>query len=373
MPVRRFDLARVLLNTCITGALLLASLWVLLPFLLAITWATMIVVASWPLLLTLESRLGGRRWVAASILILGLLLALFLPFTLAIATLVDNAGQIISLASSLKDLAVPEAPSWIANLPYVGDKLVQIWAQVAALGVQGLAAKAAPYAGDMTRWFATRMGSLGMIVLQIGLAIVIAAILYANGEAAAASLRRFAHKLGGAHGESMIALAGGAIRAVALGVGVTALVQALLGGIGLALTGIPFATVLTALMFMLCIAQIGVIPVLAPALIWLYWSGQTGWATFLLVWMLMVVNLDNFLRPWLIRRGADLPLLLILAGVIGGIISFGLVGIFLGPLLLAVSYTLLHSWVHADDTPAKPAKFAEAPAAEATTEPSNEV
>ena len=111
---------------------------------------------------------------------------------------------------------------------------------------------------------------------------------------------------------------------------------------------------------------------LAPALIWLYWSGQTGWASFLLVWMLVVVNLDNFLRPWLIRRGADLPLLLILAGVIGGIISFGLVGIFLGPLLLAVSYTLLHSWVHAEDIPPKTAKFSDAPSTEAATAPSHE-
>jgi predicted PurR-regulated permease PerM len=132
---------------------------------------------------------------------------------------------------------------------------------------------------------------------------------------------------------------------VALGVGVTALVQALLGGIGLALTGIPFATVLTALMFMLCIAQIGVMPVLLPAIIWLYAAGHSGWGTFLVVWTLIIVNLDNFLRPWLIRRGADLPLLLIFVGVIGGIISLGLVGIFIGPLLLAVSYTLLNSWL----------------------------
>lgn len=351
MQTPRPDLAHSLLSICLTGALLLASLWVLSPFLMAITWATMIVVASWPLLLTLQRRLGGRRWLAASILITSLFLLIFLPFVLAISTLLHNSADIIAQASSLKSLAVPEAPAWLAGLPFVGNKAAELWAQGAAMGAQGLAAKAAPYAGDMTKWFAARVGNLGMIMLQIALAIAISAILYMQGEVAAEALRRFARKLGGQRGVELIVLAAGAIRGVALGVGVTALVQALLGGIGLVLTGIPFTAVLTALMFMLCIAQIGVVPVLVPAIVWLYWSEQPGWATFLLVWMLIVVNLDNFLRPWLIRRGADLPLLLILAGVIGGLISFGLLGIFLGPLLLAVSYTLMSSWLQDDAAP----------------------
>lgn len=349
MPARRFDLARTFVTFSITAALLLASVWVLSPFLLAITWATMIVVASWPLLLMLERRFRGRRWLAVCVLIAGLLMLIFLPFVLAASTLIDHSAQLIQLAASLKSLAVPEAPAWLAGLPYVGTKAAQWWADGAALGLQELAGKAAPYAGNMTRWFATKIGHIGLLLVQIALAIVISAILYVHGEQAAAVFRRFAQKIGGQQGENMVLLAAGAIRGVALGVGVTALVQAVLGGIGLALTGVPFIAVLTALMFMLCIAQIGVLPVLAPAIIWLYWSEQAWWGSFLLVWMIVVVNLDNFLRPWLIKRGADLPLLLILAGVIGGIISFGLLGIFLGPLLLAVSYTLLAFWLNEDE------------------------
>ena len=138
---------------------------------------------------------------------------------------------------------------------------------------------------------------------------------------------------------------------MALGVGITALVQSLLGGIGLAIAGVPFATILTALMFMLCIAQLGPTLVLAPAVVWLYWSGDTGWGTFLLVWTVIVGTMDNFLRPLLIKQGADLPLLLILAGVIGGLLAFGLVGIFVGPVVLAVAYTLLEAWL-GDDLPA---------------------
>jgi predicted PurR-regulated permease PerM len=143
----------------------------------------------------------------------------------------------------------------------------------------------------------------------------------------------------------MVSLAGAAIRGVALGVVVTALVQAVLGGIGLFVTGIPFAAVLMALMFLLCIAQIGPLLVLVPAVAWLFWSGATTLGVVLLVWTVVVGTLDNVLRPWLIKKGADLPLLLIFAGVIGGLLAFGLVGIFVGPVVLAVTYTLLEAWV----------------------------
>jgi predicted PurR-regulated permease PerM len=126
---------------------------------------------------------------------------------------------------------------------------------------------------------------------------------------------------------------------------VTAIVQTTLGGVGLAIAGVPFAGFLSALMLMLCIAQIGPALVLFPAVGWMYWSGDTVWATFLLVLSLVVVTLDNFLRPFLIKQGADLPLLLIFAGVIGGMFGFGLIGIFIGPVVLAVTYTLLEAWI----------------------------
>ena len=144
-------------------------------------------------------------------------------------------------------------------------------------------------------------------------------------------------------------LAGQAIRGVAMGVGVTAVVQTLLGGIGMAMAGVPYAGALSAVMLMLCIAQVGPSLVLFPAVAWMYYEGMHGWATFLLVWSLMVASIDNFLRPLLIRRGADLPLLLIFAGVIGGLLGFGLIGIFVGPVVLAITFTLMQSWV--DETP----------------------
>ena len=166
-------------------------------------------------------------------------------------------------------------------------------------------------------------------------------------------VRTFGRRLAGDRGENSMILAGQAIRSVALGVGVTAIVQSSLGALGLVIAGIPYSAVFSALMLMLCIAQAGPSLVLFPVVAWMYWSGSHGAATAMLIWTLFVVSIDNILRPMLIKRGADLPLLLIFVGVIGGMLSFGLIGIFVGPVVLAVTYTLLQSWTaenHSDDT-----------------------
>ena len=175
--------------------------------------------------------------------------------------------------------------------------------------------------------------------------LVLVAILYAQGETAARGVLQFGRRLGGETGERTIRLAGQAIRSVALGIVVTALIQSAAAGIGLWLCGILHPGLLAAIAFILGIAQIGPLPVLAPAVAWLYWVGSTRWATVLLIWSLPVLALDNVIRPILIRRGVQLPLLLIVAGVIGGLIGFGVVGLFVGPVMLAATYTLAKDWV----------------------------
>ena len=341
----RRDLTRTTLAVLCILLLIAASLWVLLPFLASTVWATMIVVATWPLLISLERILGGRRIVAVVGMTLGLLLLLVIPMALAIATIAGHAQDVVDLVNRMRATGLPQPPDWLANLPLVGEKLVAWWSQVADAGPQGLMTHATPYAKQAGQWVVAQVGGLGFILVQFFLVVVIAAILYANGEAAAILARRFGQRIAGEQGEGAVVLAGQAIRGVAMGVGVTAMVQALLAGIGLAIAGVPFASLLSALALMFCIAQIGPALVLFPAVGWMYWSGDTGWATFLLVWSIFVSTMDNFLRPMLIRRGADLPLLLIFAGVIGGMLSLGLIGIFVGPVLLAVTYTLLQAWI----------------------------
>jgi len=339
------ELARTLLGVIFLGALIVASFWILRPFLAAAIWATMIVVATWPVMLWFQARLWRRRALAVAAMTLMLLLVFVVPLTLAVGTIVANADEIVARLKSIADFRMPAPPDWMANLPFIGAKVVLAWEQAAASGVEGLLARLTPYAGSVTTWFVSEAGDVGVLLVQFLLTLVLAALMYASGEAAALSVGRFGRRLAGERGENAVRLAGQAIRGVALGVVVTAVVQSALGGVGLAIAGVPFAGLLTAAMLFLCIAQIGPSPVLVPAVIWLYWSGETAWGTFLLVWSLIVITMDNFLRPMLIKRGADLPLLLIFAGVIGGLLAFGLVGIFVGPVVLAVAYTLLEAWI----------------------------
>lgn len=341
----RRDLARKTLAVlCILGLIGL-SLWVLRPFLAAGVWAAMIVVATWPLFISLEGRLGNRRTPAVAIMTLAMLLLLVLPLWLAVDTIFEHSGQVTVAFQSVAANGLPLPPPWVGTLPLIGERLAAGWAQLAASGTTGIVAKVTPYAADAGKWVLAQIGGFGGMLIQFLLVVTIAGILYAGGESGARLVRRFGRRLAGERGENSVILAGQAIRGVALGVGVTAIVQTVLGGIGLAITGVPFASLLSAVMLMLCIAQIGPMLILLPAVGWMYWMGDTGWATALLVWSLIVGSLDNFLRPMLIKRGADLPLLLIFAGVIGGMLSFGLIGIFVGPVVLAVTWTLMLAWI----------------------------
>ena len=345
MREARFDLSRGTLVVLFIGALILAAVWILRPFIAPMIWAAMIVVATWPLMRRVEGRLWRRRAPAVLVMTLGLLLVFVVPLLLAISTIVGHTDDIIAWGRGLATLQAPPPPQWLGELPLLGERAVQLWQTLAAEGVRDLALRAEPYVGRVARWFLSEVGSFGVVFMQFLLTVALAAVLYAGGESWARWLLRFGARLAPQRGEDAVRLAAQAIRGVALGVVVTALVQSILGGIGLALAGIPFATVLTALMFMLCIAQAGPVLVLLPAVLWLFWSDSTGWGMFLLLWTVFVGTIDNVIRPLLIRQGADLPLLLIFAGVIGGLFAFGLVGIFVGPVVLAVGYTLIDAWV----------------------------
>jgi predicted PurR-regulated permease PerM len=315
------------------GALVVGTFWILSPFLLPAIWAVTIVVATWPVMLFVQSRLWGKRGLAVTVMTLALLLMLLVPLALGIITIVQNADRIIGWVKSLMTFRFPPPPEWLGGVPIVGPRVAAQWERLA------------PYVSTVAGWSAARVGGVGVMLVQFLLTVVIAAILYGHGETAAATARRLGRRLGGARGEGVVELSAQAVRAVALAVVVTAIVQSALGGVGLIIAGVPFAPILTAVMLLGAVAQVGVGPVLIPAVGWLYWRGDSGWGTFLLVWAVVVLSLDNFLRPVLIRKSADLPLLLIFTGVIGGLIGFGIIGLFVGPPVLAVAYTLAKAWL----------------------------
>ena len=345
MTVQRTDLGRITLSVLFIGGLIGGSLWILAPFLGAFIWATMIVVATWPMMRRVERACGGRRTPAVALMSLSLLAILIVPLGVALQAVLGHSDELVAVLERLPQMQLPGAPEWLDKIPLAGERIQAAWNHLAGEGLAAVMVQVQPYIRAAAAWLAQHAGSFAVLLVQFVLIVILSAVLYAGGESWAAWIRGFARRLADEQGDRMVVLAGQAIRGVALGVVVTALVQSILGGIGLAIVGVPFAGVLTAIMFALCIAQLGPLIVLLGATAWAYSSLGVGWGTFMLVWALVVGLMDNFLRPMLIKRGADLPLLLIFAGVIGGLVAFGIVGIFVGPVVLAVAYTLLDDWV----------------------------
>jgi predicted PurR-regulated permease PerM len=339
------DITHIALSVLFIALFIASTFWVLSPFLMSILWATIVSVATWPFLMRLEAFLAGRRRLAVAIMTAMILLVVFVPVTLALTTIVKNAQGITEEIRSLNSIALPAAPAWLERVPVAGKRIADQWSGFAALGPDERSAVLTPYLQTALQWFVAKAGSIGMMLLQVVLTAIIAAILFANGESVREGILTFARRLAGQEGYDVAILAARAIRGVVLGVVVTALIQAGIGGAGLFITGVPAAALLTAVMLFLCLAQLGPLLVLIPAVAWLYWSGKTGWGTTLLLVALVAGTIDGFVRPFLIRRGADLPLLLIFAGVIGGLIAFGIIGLFIGPVVLATTWTLLKAWV----------------------------
>jgi predicted PurR-regulated permease PerM len=284
-------------------------------------------------------------------MVTGLLALLVVPVWLGADGIASNAERVGPMVRSFATEGLPPPPAWLDRVPFVGARLTGTW-QGFTGNPEAVVARLQPHAREIASFLTSKAGAVGATIVQLLLMVVIAGILYASGEAAGNGVLRFLRRLAGERGENSGRLAAQAVRAVALGVVVTALAQTVLAGAGLALAGVPQAGLLTTLVFVLCIAQLGPLLVVAPATIWLYSSGSPGRGTLLLVISVVALTLDNVLRPLLIRRGADLPLILILSGVIGGVLAFGVIGLFIGPVLLAVSWTLVVAWVgDIDPTP----------------------
>jgi predicted PurR-regulated permease PerM len=340
------DLTSIVLALLVLGIMLATSYWVMAPFLPALTWATMIVISSWPIMRKAQAKLWNSRTLAVLLMTSILLLILILPLTIAIIAIVENVGTVSDYAQQLSTHGLPPPPEWVGKIPLIGARIAHKWDEAASLGREEAAAHIAPYLGQAISWLLRRIGSIGGVFVHFLLTVILAGVLYAKGETAARGVRQFAQRLGGDRAERALVLAAQAIRAIADGVVLTALMQAILAFVGLLLAGVPYSVVIASLVFFLGVIQIGAGPVLIGVVIWLFHSEHTTAAWVFLVWSIIIMVADNFVRPILIKRGADFPLLLIFAGVIGGLISFGIIGIFIGPVILAVSYTWVQAWAN---------------------------
>jgi predicted PurR-regulated permease PerM len=332
------NLGWILLVLLLTGCLLV--LW---PFVTALLWAAVLSYSSWPLYRRLLAWLRGRRTLAALLILLGMSLVVLLPFALAGLTLADNVTELKTAIQRWLDAGPPDPPAWLAKVPLVGATATERW-QVLAADSAKLLQEAKRFVEPVGAWMLKAgLKSVGGL-LELALSILITFFLLRSGPSVAANLTAAIERIAGERGRHLLVVAGNTVRGVVYGILGTALVQALMAGVGFLIAGVPGAALLALLTFFLSVVPVGPPLVWLPAALYLFHQGRVGWGVFMLIWGVGVSTVDNFVKPWLISQGSEMPFILILFGVLGGALMFGFIGVFLGPTLLAVGYRIVREW-----------------------------
>jgi predicted PurR-regulated permease PerM len=275
---------------------------------------------------------------------LGMILIILLPFAIVGVTLADNVTDLTAALKRWMDSGPPAPPGWLAKIPFIGAKAAETW-QTLASDTGKLLEKSKELIQPISAWLLKGGLVLGRGVIELALSVLISFFLFRNGVSAAERLGAAVQRISGERGQRLLIVAGKTIRGVVYGILGTALVQAVLAGIGFFIAGVPGAALLALLTFFFSIVPvIGAGLVWIPAAFWLFHQGSTGWGIFMVVWGLAVGNVDNFIKPWLISQGSDMPFILVFFGVLGGAVAFGFIGVFLGPTLLAVGWRLVEEW-----------------------------
>jgi predicted PurR-regulated permease PerM len=328
----------------ILAVLAVGGLLVLRPFFTAVCFALIPVVATWPAFDRLQHLLGGRRTIAALLMVALATLVFVMPPALVASSIDHHVAGTIWLVRDLSQHGVPRPPAWIAEIDVIGPQIYARWQVLASGGPEAAERIQAFMAWARQQLIDAGLG-LGNAVVQLIVAMLTAFFLYRDGAAARLTLITAGRRIAGDHAPRLLRVAYATVIGVVYGVLGTALAQALLILIALWITGIPAALLLGLLLFVLALIPFGPLLIWGPAAIWLYLDGAIGWAIFIAIWSIVAGLLtDNVLRPYLISRGSDLPLMLVLFGAVGGAVTFGLLGLFLGPTLLAVGYELIREW-----------------------------
>ncbi|SDH77031.1 AI-2E family transporter [Pseudomonas panipatensis] len=324
--------------------LLGAGLWVLAPFWSALFWAAVLAFASWPLMRWLTRLLGGREALAAGLLTALWIVLVALPLLWLGFSVVDQLRAGVELIKNLQVSGLPPPPTWLARTPLIGDRLIGWWYSADQQGV-AFFASLKPYMGEMGNWVLARSAKVAAGMFELVLSLVLIFFFYRDG----LRLERFAlqmlERLIGGRAEHYMGLIAGTVQRVVNGVIGTAAAQAVLACIGFLIAGVPGALLLGLLTFACSLLMFPPL-IWGPATAWLFFQGNYGYGVFLGIWGFFVISgVDNILKPYLISRGGNLPLVVVLLGVLGGLLSFGFIGLFLGPVLLAVVYNLVTDWI----------------------------
>jgi predicted PurR-regulated permease PerM len=274
---------------------------------------------------------------------LGMILVILLPFVFVGFTLADDVTALTAAMRRSVEAGPPAPPAWLAKVPVIGQRATEQWKSLAS-DTEKLREKARKWIQPVSAALLKLGLLLGAGLMQMTLSIFIAFFFFRHGEALAGRLRSAVERIGGEQGQNLLTIAGNTVRGVVYGILGTALVQALMAGVGFLAAGVPGAMVLALLTFFLSVVPMGPPLIWLPAALWLFNQGRTGWGIFMIIWGLGVSSVDNFVKPWLISQGSNMPFLLIFFGVLGGALAFGFIGVFLGPTLLAVGYRLIEVW-----------------------------
>jgi predicted PurR-regulated permease PerM len=349
IPEDRFEARAtdLIIRLTVLALLIYWSLNLVRPFLPIFIWAVVLTVALFPVFQSLSGWFGGRRGLAAFVLTLVGLLVVLGPVAALSTNLVDTVQY---LSAGLRDgtLRVPAPPPATADWPLVGDKVFEAWS-LASTNLDATLHKYSPVLLPAGESILHTISAIGVDVLRFVLAVVLAGFLFKPGSKLAGGGRRFAERIIAPRGATFVDLAGATIRNVSRGVVGIALLQAILAGIVLQIAGVPGAGLLAFVILVLCIIQIGPMLIILPAIVWAWMTMTTGAALAFTVVIVPIGVMDNVLKPILMGRGLSTPTLVIFLGVIGGTITYGLIGLFLGPIVLAVFYDLLVAWAHFDE------------------------
>lgn len=328
------------------GVLILLAAWcfeIVKPFIIPIAWGIIIAVGAYPGFLWLRELLGGRKGAAATLVTLLGLVILITPMVMLSDTLIAGA-QGLARGFQEGSLAVPPPPDTVKHWPFIGPTVDSFWRQ-ASENLAATAARVAPHLKDVGSYLLATAAGAGYGILQFVIAIVIAGILLAHSEGGTRNAFAIATRLAGARGADFTRLAEATVRSVTRGILGVAIIQSLLAGLGFMVMGIPGAGLWALLCLLLSVIQIGIVPITLPILIYVFSTADTLPAVLFLIWSLFVGTLDNILKPILLGRGVEVPMAVIFIGAIGGFISSGIIGLFVGSVVLVLGYKLLLAWI----------------------------
>jgi predicted PurR-regulated permease PerM len=306
-------------------------------------WAVVLSFSSWPVYCRLLKLVRGRRALAALVMTVGMICVILLPFLIIGATLAENVDQLSAATRKWLAAGPPPPPEWLAKVPMVGASAVSTWKEFSADSAR-LIQEAQKFIEPVGSALLAAGLKLGSGLVELTLSIFITFFLLRHGPALADRLTHSVGRVAGERGKHLLSVAGSTVRGVVYGILGTAIVQAVVAGIGFVIAGVPGAGLLALLTFFLSVVPMGPPLVWGPAAFWLFHQGATGWGIFMIIWGVGVSSIDNVVKPWLISQGSAMPFLLIFFGVLGGAFAFGFIGVFLGPTLLAVGYRILEEW-----------------------------